>query len=117
MKTVRWQVLLSRKQTATSTLWFAPRIRQPLQDFRPVWSALVLYFLTSVLKHPPCKYIGILYPIQLFVYYARTKEKRLSKTMNSTEDSEDDLFRLCWKQQNCGGCLDQSLCSWCPVVS
>jgi len=29
----------------------------------------------------------------------------------------DDLLHLCWKHQECWGCLEESPCSWCPTSS
>lgn len=35
----------------------------------------------------------------------------------SKNQTLDDLFHLCWTQQECSGCLHQGPCSWCAVVS
>lgn len=41
-----------------------------------------------------------------------------SNNNNNTLKTTDDpwLHLKCWRQQSCGGCLNEELCSWCPFT-
>ena len=39
-----------------------------------------------------------------------------SLSIEKLEDGTNELLNLCWKHQECQGCLSQSPCSWCPTV-